>query len=152
MNSYSIVLIVLSVIQVPSFCCAIQILRFGHQNNPLTSLPNHVLVCLLIASMWTIAIDLPFTQSYLWYGSVPFHTPSMCIFYNVSFFGAVALNRMLMAFLSIERHFLVFRPQLYRAYRSRLLFHYIPLFLSICFILIYFIVTNIFITCSNVIP
>ncbi len=147
MNTNSILLIVLLVIQIPSILCAIQILRFSYKNNPLTRLPNHLLVCLLIISMWTIAIDLPFTEAYLWFGFVPIRTAQMCIFYNVSFFSMTGLNRMLMAFMSIERHFLVFCPKLYHTYRSRLLFHYIPLFLTIFGVLIFFLVVNIFITC-----
>jgi hypothetical protein len=54
-----------------------------------------------------------------------------------------------MAIMCIERHFLVFRPQLYHTHRSRLLFHYTPLVLIISSILIYLIITNIFISCPQ---
>ncbi|UJR21521.1 hypothetical protein I4U23_024606 [Adineta vaga] len=136
-------------IQIPSVFCAIQILRFDRRNNPLARLPNHLLVCLLLVSIWTLVIDLPFTQAFLWFGSVPIQTTSMCIFYNISFFSMTGLNRMLMAFMSIERHFLVFRSQLYHTHRSRVLVHYIPLLILILFVLMYFIFVNTFLKCTD---
>ncbi|CAF1452318.1 unnamed protein product [Adineta ricciae] len=149
MSSNSAILISLTIVQIPSFFCAIQILRFGQRNNPLARLPNHLLVCLLIVSLYTIAIDLPFTQAFLWLGFVPIQTYSMCTFYNISFFTMSGLNRTLMAFMSLERHFLVFRPQLYHTFRSRVLYHYIPLIITILSVVLYFIPTTIFVSCST---
>ena len=63
--------------------------------------------------------------------------------------STAALNRILMAIMSIERHFLVFRPQLYRTRRSRLLFHYIPIFSIVSISLIYTFVTNLFVSCPQ---
>ncbi|CAF0722365.1 unnamed protein product [Adineta ricciae] len=149
MSSNLAILISLTIVQIPSFFCAIQILRFGQRNNPLTRLPNHLLVCLLIVSLYAIAIDLPFTQAFLWLGFVPIQTSSMCTFYNISFSTMSGLNRALMAFMSLERHFLVFRPQLYHTFRSRVLYHYIPLIITILAVVLYFIPTTIFVSCST---
>ncbi|CAF3387195.1 unnamed protein product [Rotaria socialis] len=66
MNDNTIALLILTIIQIPSFFCALQSIRFGEKNNPLKQLQNHVLACLLYASIWAIALDLPFTQAYLW--------------------------------------------------------------------------------------
>lgn len=150
MNGNMVVMIVITTIQIPSFFCAIQTLRFKRQNNPWTHLHNHVLVCLLLVSIWTIAIDLPFTQVYLWTGYVPIRTTWACILYNISFFSVTGLNRMLMAMMCIERHYLVFRPQLYRGHRSRVIFHYTPLLLTILYVLIYFIIVNTLVSCGDV--
>ncbi|CAF2834004.1 unnamed protein product [Rotaria sp. Silwood2] len=150
MNSNTVIMIVTTIIQIPSFFCAIQSVRFSKNNNPLRQLQNHVLGCLLLVSIWTIGIDLPFTQAYLWLNTVPIRTTWACIFYNVSFFSMTGLNRMLMAFMCIERHFLVFHNHLYRTHRSRLLLHYIPLCLTILSVLIYFIIINAFISCGDI--
>ncbi|CAF3558450.1 unnamed protein product [Rotaria sordida] len=142
-------MIILTIIQIPSFFCAIQSLRFNQQNNPLKDLQNHVLACLLFVSIWAIGIDLPFTQTYLVLNVVPIRTSWACIFYNISFLGMTGLNRMLMAFMCVERHFLVFHNHLYRGHRSRLLFHYIPLCLTILFVLMYIIMVNTLVSCSD---
>jgi hypothetical protein len=140
----------LTVIQVSCFFCAIYIFfRFAQRTSPLRRLQNHVLMCLLVIATWSMSIELPNTQKYFWSGSATIQTSWFCIFWNISFFSTAILNRVLMAFMCIERHFLVFRPQLYHTHRSRLLFHYIPLFFVISVFFIYIFVTNVFITCSR---
>ncbi|CAF0893964.1 unnamed protein product [Rotaria sp. Silwood1] len=150
MDSNTLILIVVTMIQIPSFFCAIQSVRFSQKNNPLSHIQNHALACLLLVSIWTIGIDLPFTQAYLWLDNVPIRTTWACIFYNVSFFSMTGLNRVLMAFMCIERHFLVFHNHLYRTHRSRLLFHYIPFYFTILSIVIYFIIINTLISCGDI--
>jgi hypothetical protein len=97
-----------------------------------------------------ISIDLLGTEFSYWNGIVPIQTLSACRFYNVSFFSMSGLNRMLMAFMSVERHFLVFRPQLYRIRRSRYIIHYLPIIIIILWSFIYSIVTDVFLTCPEI--
>jgi hypothetical protein len=150
MEAQKVGTILVTIIQIVSFCSAIHIFyRFSQQASPLRRLQNHLLMCLLIVATWTIIIELPNTQKYLWSGSATFHTSWFCSFWNISFYSTAALNRILMAFMCIQRHFLVFRPQIYRTHRSRLLFHYIPIIFIIIIILIYQILTNIIISCPQ---
>ena len=138
----------LTIIQVPSFCCAIYIFfQFGQRENPLRRLQNHLLFCLLIVATWTIGIELPNTQKYFWSGSATIQTSWFCVIWNISFLSTAALNRNFMAFMCVQRHFLVFHSQFYHTHRSRLLYHYTPLIVLISFILIYLFVTNIFLSC-----
>jgi hypothetical protein len=150
MNLSQVGFLFLTIIQIPSFYCAIHLfVQYAHRASPLRRLKNHLLLCLLIIATWTIIIELPGTQKYLWTGSVIIQTSWFCSLWNTSFWSTSALNRILMAFMCIQRHFLVFRPQTYRTHRSRLLFHYIPIIFIISIILIYQIVTNIFISCPG---
>jgi len=150
MEANKVGMIVVTIIQVVSFCTAIHIFyRFAQHSSRLRRLQNHLLMYLLIVATWTIIIELPNTQKYLWSGSATIHASWFCSFWNTSFFSTAALNRILMAFMCVQRHFLVFRTQIYRTRCSRLLFHYIPLIFLISIILIYQIVTNIFISCPQ---
>ncbi len=150
MNSSQVGFLILTIIQVPSFYCAIYLLvQYAHRASPLKLLKNHLLLCLLIIATWTISIELPSTQKYLWTGSATIQTSWFCSLWNTSFWSTSALNRILMAFMCIQRHFLVFHPQTYRTHRSRLLFHYIPIIFIISIILIYQIITNIIISCRQ---
>lgn len=143
-------LICLVSIQSLSFFCAVYLLIVCIKTrNIIRSLPNHLILCLLIISTWLISIDLLSTELYYWNEFVPIQTVWACRFYNVSFFTASNLNRMFMAFMSVERHFLVFRPQLYRIRRFRYLLHYFPLILLTGWSLIYSIITDIFLTCPQ---
>ncbi len=142
--------IFITVLQIPSFFCAIYVLiRYTQRTGSLRRLQNHLLMYLLIVATWAISIDLINTQIYFWSGSATIHTSWFCSLWNTSFLSAATLNRMLMAIMCIERHFLVFRPQLYRTRRSRLLFHYTPLVFIVSITLIYLIVTNLFISCPQ---
>ncbi len=150
MDFGKVAMIVTTIIQIVSFCFTIYIFfRFAQRASPLRRLQNHVLMCLMIVATWTISIELPHTQKYLWTGSVSIYTSWFCSLWNASFFITATLNRILMAFMCVERHFLVFRPRAYHTRRSRLLFHYIPLIFIISTILIYLFVTNIFISCPQ---
>ena len=142
-------LVCLVLTQFLSFVCAIYILiHYAKKKSTLRSLPNHLIICLLIVSTWMISIDLFSTEFYYWNGIVPIQTTWACRFYNVSYFSISGLNRIFMAFMSIERHFLVFRPQLYRAHRSRFILHYLPIIIIILWSFTYSLVTDVFLTCN----
>ncbi len=150
MNANEVGAVFLTIIQIPSFCIVICIFyQYIQRTSPLRRFQNHLLMYLLIVATWTISIDLINTQIYFWTGSATIHTSWFCSLWNTSFLSTAALNRILMAVMCIERHFLVFRPQLYRTRRSRLLFHYTPLVFIVSITLIYLIVTNLFISCPE---
>ncbi|UJR27395.1 hypothetical protein I4U23_008685 [Adineta vaga] len=56
---------------------------------------------------------------------------------------------MFMAFMSIERHFLVFRHQIYRRRRLKYILHYFPILLLVLWSFTYSIVTDVFLTCPQ---
>jgi hypothetical protein len=142
--------IFLTIIQIPSFCFIVYIFfQYIQQASPLRRFQNHLLMYLLIVATWTITIELPNVQVYFWTRSATIHTSWFCSLWNASYFSTATLNRILMAIMCIERYFLVFRPQLYRTRRSRLLFHYTPLVFIVSITLIYLIITNIFISCPQ---
>jgi hypothetical protein len=143
-----IAFIILTITQILSFTFAIQIfLRLTQRTSPLRRFQNQLLVVLLILAIWVIAIELPNTQKYIWSGTATVSSSWFCLFWNISFLSMTTLNRLLMAFISIERHFLVFRPQLYHTTRSRLLFHYTPLIFIISCSVTYTFVTSVFVSC-----
>ena len=150
MNANTIMFIALTTLQIPSLLCIVYILvHYTQRRSPLRRLQNHLLMYLLIVAAWTVVIELPNTQKYLWTNSASFHEYWFCSFWNISFVTTATLNRILMAIMSIERHFLVFCPQLYRARRKRLVFHYIPIISIVTITVIYLIVTNLAVTCSR---
>ena len=150
MNADRIAFVVFTIVQIPTVFCALQIfVRWTQKNSSLRRVQNRTLIVLLFVSIWTLVIELPHTQKYLWTGNVTINQRWFCFVYNISFFSNATLNRFLMAFMTIERHFLVFRPQLYRTHRSRFLFHSIPLTFIFIFVLFYVIFTNLFATCSS---
>ena len=150
MNSNQIGVIIFALVQIPSFLCAAHfLLRAQQKNSPLRRLPNHLLICLVLVSLWSLVVDLPMAQVYLWTGSFPIRTEWACIAENVSFFSMAGFNLSLMAFMSIERHFLVFCPRLYRTRRSRVCFHYLPVATIVVTIFLYFLLVDTIATCPR---
>ncbi|CAF0870015.1 unnamed protein product [Adineta steineri] len=140
----------LTVIQIPSVICAIYIfVQLFQRTSSLRRLQNHLFIYLLIVATWNIIIDLPNSQVYFWTGTVSISTPWFCRFWNMSYLYSAALNRFLMAFMAIERHFLVFRPHFYHTHRSRVLFHYTPLVFMFSLIFIYLLIANVFVSCPG---
>ena len=143
-------LVLLVTVQSISFTCTLYILfEFGKKRSQIRCLPNHLIAGLMLISAWSTTVDLPATEFYFWTNAVPIQTPGACRLYNFSLFSISGLNRMFMAFLSIERHFLVFRAQIYRTTRTRWIFHFVPLIIIILWVLIYSLVTDIIITCPQ---
>jgi len=143
-------LVVLTVLEVVSFAFAIIIyLQFSQQQSPLRRFQNRLLVYLLLQATWTIVFDLSNTIKYFWTNTVTIYMPWFCVIWNISFLSSAAFNRILAAFMCVERHFLIFSPQNYHSHRQRIIYHYIPVICLSSFLLIYMIITNVFITCSN---
>lgn len=143
-------LVCLVVAQIVSLLCALYILfEFFKKRSQLRCLHNHAIVALLVVSAWLISVDLLCTEFYYWNNYVPIQTAWACRFYNFSLFTASGLNRLLMAFMTVERHFLVFRVQIYRSARARLLLHYFPVVIIILVAATYSAVTDLIITCPQ---
>jgi hypothetical protein len=150
MSSNTAGFIVLTCVQIPAVCLVVYILlRLPQQTSSLRRLPNHALLYLLCVATWTILIELPHTQKYLLTGSVTIHQVWFCFLWNISFFSMATLNRFLMTFMAIERHFLIFRPQLYRTARSRFILHFLPLNLISFSVIAYTSITHIFTACTK---
>ena len=148
MDGHGAGLICLAIIQFFSFLCALYVLLHCVKNKAtIRSLPNHLIICLLVVATWAISIDLFSTEFFYWTGYVLIRTEHACRFYNVSYLSVASLNRNFMAFMSVERHLLVFRHQLYRTRRSRYLFHYFPILLVLLYILVCSLVADVFFTC-----
>lgn len=133
--------IIMQIFYIPSLICSIfTLIHFLFNRNLRSNLHNHILLALLIISTCDLLFNHPFTLNYLRIGQVMPSTDSMCRFWN--FLNAICNTStyFTIAWSSIERYFLIFYSSLYSTQRRRILFHYIPLFLTSC---IYPLIINI---------
>lgn len=150
MNTGRISCITFITFHLPSAVCAVQILiRYSQKCHSLRHLNNHTLMCLLAVATWTILVELPNSEYYLWTDQISIQQTWFCYGYNISFFSMSALNRFFMAFLSIERHFFVFRSHTYVTRRARFIYHYLPLILITVIIVVYVLITHLFLSCGK---
>ena len=94
------------------------------------SLHNHSILILLFYNFLSVLIDLSLTQGFHRLGYVATFYPALCLIWQFIDFGIWYGGISIMLWLSIERHILIFHPNLVRTTRRRLLFHYIPLLIS----------------------
>jgi hypothetical protein len=120
--------IIMQTCSIPSIICSIFTLTHLLSNRNLRRpLHNHIPLILLIISMCDSLLNQPLTLNYLRISRVVPSTDAMCLFWN--FINAVCTigTYLTMAWVSIERHLLIFYSRLFATRRGRLLFHYIPL-------------------------
>lgn len=108
-------------------------LLYSHRRDLRKSLSFDVLFLLLFVSFLFVTFAMSLSQAYMFTSHVYPSTEVFCSFWNWFHYSLNIINLFLMAFASIERHLLIFRANIFRSQRGRVLFHYLP----ILFCLIY---------------
>ncbi|CAF1302470.1 unnamed protein product [Rotaria sp. Silwood1] len=98
------------------------------------TLHHHVVLVLLIVSLLTNTIEVPRVLAFLHIGFVTPATTTNCIIWQWCDFTLCSINNMLMWWMSIERHLLIFHSHLFDTSKRRWLLHYIPLLALVIYI------------------
>ena len=117
--------------------------------NSKMTLSSHVITVLLLLNFVQLSTDISLALQYLKTGVV---RPSMEITCNTwLFIDSVTyyLSLILMAWMSFERHILIFHSHLLNTRRQRILFHYAPILGLSLYALIYYIFVMYFYPCVN---
>ena len=123
--------IMMQICYIPSIACSILTLsHFVLNRNLRSALHNHIPFVLLIISLLDSLLNHPFTLNYLRISQVIPSTNTMCLFWNFINSLLTIATFLTMAWGSFERHLLIFYSRLFSTRRGRVLFHYIPLFLT----------------------
>ena len=124
-------LLVLQLLSVP---CYLHVLyRFAHNRQLRQSRSNRVIFVLLAVSFVFVTIALPPTQLYLYIGYVYPANDLFCSVWSWFHYSLNIINLFLMVFASIERHWLIFHPQLMANRAGKFCLHYGPLGFCILF-------------------
>jgi hypothetical protein len=84
-------------------------------------------------------IDIPLHLQFSCIGVVRPATPTLCLIWWFIDWGFYYVIVVLLLFTSIERHILIFHSQMVATKRKRLLFHYLPLFLTVLFMMTFYV-------------
>ena len=113
-------------------------------------LQNHVIIAILFTALVIQLTDVNFYIVFAEFNHVWSSTWSFCAFWNLIAIGFFNLIAMLLAWAAIERHILVFHTSLVNTQKKRLIFHYIPLVLTIIYCLIVRIYSLYFPPCETI--
>jgi hypothetical protein len=134
----------------PSVSIAIYILyKFFCSHEIRSRLNNHSIIALVFVAFIELTTELPITLQFLSSGHVQPKTKGFCLFWIWYNFSLQSINLFLMAWISIERHILIFHSNLIQTSIGKLKWHYIPLMFSIIYIPLFYFSCIIIYSCEN---
>jgi len=95
------------------------------------------------------SVDIPLHLQVLFTGVVRPATPALCLIWWFIGFCFYYFIVVLLLFTSIERHILIFHSQMVATKRKRLLFHYLPLFSIVLFMITFYAIAIFAPICEN---
>jgi hypothetical protein len=98
----------------------------------------HAILALLIATLLTNLVDVPYVMHYLRTGIVFPEKETHCLIWQWCDYSLFSAVNIYMFWISFERYLLIFRGGLFTTARHRLLFHYLPLIIIIVYILLFY--------------
>lgn len=135
---------------IPSMICSCFLLFHLLINKVLRSqLINHIIIVLLILGLMIEIVDIPLHLIFLQTNVVHPSTPALCELWWIIDFGIYSGCTILMAWGSIQRYLLIFYDQLFSSRNKRILFHYLPLIILLCYIITFYIIATVFPPCKN---
>ncbi|CAF4221919.1 unnamed protein product [Adineta steineri] len=129
-----------------SFCVIIHIILDRAQRY---ALHNHAILLILLMALPIQLMDINFYLVFYHYGSIQPLKPIVCLFWWFADYGCYNGCIILMAWLAIERHILIFHDRWFLNRKGRFRFHYLPSIGIVAYILVYYIISIFFVPCEN---
>jgi len=136
---------------VPSVICSFTILicLLGNRTSR-RALRNHSIIVLIILCLGTLLIDIP---SYLAFiinsGVVKPSVPAACVMWWFVDIGVYNSQQVLIAWIAVERHILIFHDRWLRTKRGKVFAHYLPLILILAYLFIFYVYAFFIYPCQN---
>jgi len=120
---------------VPSVICDFWlIIHIMMNKNRRHALYNHAIVLIIMFNLPVQLIDINFHLVFLHYGSVQPSRPIVCLIWWLNDYGFYVGGILMMAWLAIERHILVFHDQWVANKRGRFFLHYLPMIIIVIYV------------------
>ncbi|CAF1426083.1 unnamed protein product [Adineta steineri] len=126
--------------------------HFAVNHQVRSKLKNHGWLVLLICNFVQLILDLPMPMSYYYVGSVWPTSNIFCVWWTWCEYSLNSIGLFLMAWISIERHFIIFYPHtILQVSWKKWIFHFIPIIFCLIWApLFYFVVVIISPECTTV--
>lgn len=141
------IFLLLLIIAVPSAVFALY--QFLLVENLRQSLQNHSIVALISINLAYQLTEISCLIYYFRYFKTFSATPAFHLVWGYIDWAVFTLQYILYAWITIERHILIFHSQLFSTCRKRLFFHYLPPILLTIYSLLYYTIIFFGTTCEN---
>ena len=135
---------------IPSAICSLCLITHIISNRTQRyACQNHIILLILIFGLPIQLVDINFYLVFYHNGSFEPFKPIVCSIWWLIDNGFFNGSLILMAWLAIERHILIFHDRWHANRRRRLLFHYVPMLVLAVYILLFYIYGVFFLSCEN---
>jgi hypothetical protein len=132
-----------------TICSLLLIVHIIFNRTQRHALYSHTILLILLFNLPIQLVDINFYLVFFHYGSVEPPKPVTCLLWYLADNGFYSGCGILMAWLSIERHILIFHDRWVSNRRGRFLFHYLPLIIIIAYVIPYYTIVVLFPPCEN---
>ncbi|CAF3536231.1 unnamed protein product [Rotaria socialis] len=132
-----------------TLCTFVTLIYIFKNQKARSNIKNHVLIILLLFGLAIQLIDVPFYLNFTVHSAVIPANPSVCQIWSFVDIGLYNGTIILMAWMSFERHILVFHDQWVSTRKKRIIIHYIPISSIILYVFIYYIYVIYFYPCKH---
>ncbi|CAF3785682.1 unnamed protein product [Rotaria socialis] len=140
----------LLVFNTPSIVCAsCVIIHIIINRTQRRALYNHCILLILIFNLPIQLIDINLQIIYFHYGSVKPPLPSVCLIWWYIDYTCYLGSMILMAWLAVERHILIFHDGWICNRRRCFILHYTPMIIIAAYILLFYLAQIFFLPCQN---
>ena len=138
------------ILDVPAVMCSIFALYHLLKDRQLrTALHNHVTILILLFNLIYQLVDIPLHLQYFSTGIVRPATPALCLIWLFIDYGFFFTDLVLLMWASFERHILIFHTSMLTTQRRRLFVHYLPIFVIVMFMMLFYGVVIFAPPCQN---
>ncbi|CAM4784862.1 unnamed protein product [Rotaria magnacalcarata] len=135
---------------IPSIVCAsCAIIHIIFNRTQRRALHNHCVLLILIFNLPIQLIDINLQIIFFHYGSVQPPLPSVCLIWWYIDYACYLGSLILMAWLAVERHILIFHDRWISNRRRCFLLHYAPMIIIAAYILLYYVTQIFILPCQN---
>jgi hypothetical protein len=133
--------VLMLVLEIPAIIFSIVIfVHFALNRQARSQLKNHGWLVLLIVNFFQLVIDLPMPMSYCYENSVWPTSSAYCVWWTWCEFSLNTIGLFLMAWISIERHVLIFHQHaILQVSWKKWAFHFAPIILCLIWTPIFYI-------------
>jgi hypothetical protein len=132
-----------------TICSLLLIVHIIFNRTQRNALHSHTILLILLFGLPVQLLDINFYLVFFHYGSVQPPKPIICLLWYLTDYGFYVGCTMLLAWLAIERHILIFHDRWVSNRRGRFLYHYLPLIIILAYVITYYTIVIFFLPCEN---
>ncbi|CAF1013143.1 unnamed protein product [Adineta ricciae] len=141
---------ILIILEIPAVFISLLIFAFFiTHRSVLKNLQNQALLALLLANFIELATSIPMTIVFFYFSYVNPATAVYCTCWTFLAYSLAVIGEFLMATISVQRHTLIFQPQISQVPYKRYIVYHLPLLLCIIYPIVFYIFAIFLYTCDG---